>query len=100
MEHTRVCDTDADVAADEGLLVQLKSLLQVIDGSELGIAESLGTHLLAVLDDANVDDAAASASEELGNGLLVGIVGEVAQVGGVGGFIGEGELLALLTRIA
>lgn len=91
---TRIGDLDSDDTALERLAVQSQSLLQALEVLELGVGETFGTLLLAVLDDADVDNVASL--KELGDGLDGGIVGKVAQVSGKGGLVGErlGEVLA------
>lgn len=94
--RTWIGNTDTDIAALEALSLELKRLLQAIDGGKLGVPEALGTHLGSVLDYANADDFAAG--EEVGHGFLCRIVGEVAEVGSVGRlgrkFLWEFTLLA------
>lgn len=96
---TRIGDTNADVAAKEALLVQRKSLAQIVGGGELGVSKALGTALGTILDDADADNLAASAREEIIHSLLVGIVRQVAEVSSVGRLVGDGELLALLAGV-
>lgn len=91
---TRISNLDSDDTALERLAVQSQSLLQALEVLELGVGETLGTLLLAVLDDADVNNVASL--KELGDGLDGGIVGQVAQVSGKRGLVGErlGEVLA------
>lgn len=93
---TWIGNTDANVAALEALSLELKRLLQAVDGGKLGVPKTLGTHLSSVLDYADADDLAAG--EEVGHGFLCRIVGEVAEVGSVGRlgrkFLWEFTLLA------
>lgn len=98
-EHTRIGDTDADIAAEKALLIKRKSLLQIVLCGELCVSEALGAALGAILDDANIGNIAASGGEELGHGLLVCIVGQIAKVCSVGRLVGKGKLLSLLTGV-
>ena len=51
MSHTRIRNLDLDHASLEALSVQVQGLPEAISRSKLDIAESLGTHQLAVLND-------------------------------------------------
>lgn len=90
--HTGLSNADADVSALELRAGEVEGLLQAIECAELDVAEALGLAVELVLDDAHVGDLAAG--EEVGDVALGRVEGEVAQVGGVRGLRGEGELLA------
>lgn len=98
--RTRIGNTDANVPVEEALFIQRESLLEIILSGELGISKALGTALSSVLDNTDTDDVATGARKEVGHGLLVRVVREVAEVGSIRRLVGKRELLALLARVA
>ena len=56
--RTRISNSNSDGSALEVLSVEIKSLLQALLGCKLCVPESLGSHLLAVLDDSDADNLA------------------------------------------
>lgn len=90
--HTWFGDADSDISALELRAREVKSLLQALDGAKLDISEAFRLSVQLVLDNANVSDLAAG--EEVVHVALGGVEGQIAQVGGIRGLGGEGELLA------
>jgi hypothetical protein len=84
---TRIGNLDLDHASLERLVVQSQGLLQPLHVGKLNIAKTLGALHLAVLDDSDAGNIAAL--KELGDGLHGRIVGEIAEVGGVGRSTGD-----------
>ena len=71
-KHTWISDLDSDLSSLERLSVQGQGGLQTLKVLKLSVGKSLGTVLLAVLDDADIDDLAVG--EEFGDGLGGGVV--------------------------
>jgi hypothetical protein len=90
---TRIGNLDADAAALELLSIERQGLHETFTVTELGIGKALGSLLFAILDDSDADDVAAL--EELGDGLLGGVVRQVTEVESVRGLVGNllGEVL-------
>ncbi|KAH0445592.1 hypothetical protein KCU90_g114, partial [Aureobasidium melanogenum] len=77
---TWVGNADADVSALELSLAESKSLLQAVDGTELDIAETLGSAVHLVLNNANAGNLASV--EEIADIGLGDFERKVAKVGG------------------
>lgn len=92
MVRTRLSNADSDVAALHGGSLECKRLFQAFDGSKLDIAESLWLLSELVLDDTDTGNLAVS--EKLMDVILVGVEGEIADVSGIRGLSGEGQLLS------
>lgn len=88
---TWVGNADADVSALELSLAESKSLLQAVDGTELDIAETLGSAVHLVLNDANAGNLASV--EEIADIGLGDFERKVAKVGSVRGLVGKRKLL-------
>jgi hypothetical protein len=84
---TGIGNLDADGTALEGLSITGEGSLETLKVGKLGVRKALGTLLLAVLNDAHVHNLAIV--EELGDGLDGRIVGQVAEVGGERGLVGQ-----------
>lgn len=90
----RISNLDTNITTLEGLAVAGQSSLETLKISKLGIGEALGTVLLAVLDNADVD--AVAVVEEVGHTLDSGIIRQVAEMSGIRRLGGEllGEVVA------
>lgn len=85
-------DANPDISALELRARQVKSLFQPFDTAKLDVAEALGLSVQLVLDNADVGDLAAA--EKVVYVTLGGVERQIAQVGGIRGLRGEGQLLA------
>jgi|SRR5687767_635215 hypothetical protein len=96
--RTGISNLDLDHTALEGLSIQLQGLPEAIGSSEFDVAETLGAHHFAVLNDSDAGHLAAF--EKLGNGFVGGIVREVAEMSSIRRLVGEPLWNGLADRIA
>ncbi len=85
-----LCDTDSDGSAGELVAAPVESGLEVVDGLELDVTETLGLAIVAG-DDANADDL--GGSKELLDVGLHYVEGEVADEGGERRLVGNRNLV-------
>lgn len=85
--RTRIGHLDFDHSSLKGLPIKVESLLEPVHIGKLDIAETLGAHHLAVLNDSNAGNVAAL--EEFSDSFHCGVVREVAEVSGVRRLVGD-----------
>lgn len=84
---TRIGNFHPDGTALEVLSVKFQRLLEAIDVGKLSVGKTLGSLLLPIFDDADVNDVAAL--EELGDSVHGRVVRQVAKVSSVRRLIGD-----------
>jgi hypothetical protein len=89
---TRISDLDLDCTTLERSSIECQSLLEAFKITEFRICKSLGTHLLPVFNDSDIDDV--TIGKKFSDTLIGGIVREVAEMSSerrlVGKSLGEG----------
>lgn len=99
ISRTWVGNADSDVSIVKTLAVELQSLLQSLDSSELGVAKTLGATFSAILN--NTDAYNLAVGEEIVYVFLGRIIREVTEMSSVRGLRGQlGGVFALLTGVA
>ena len=84
---TGISNLDANSSALERFSVKGKSLLQALHIAKFNVTKALRALRLAILNQTDGGDI--TALKELVDGIVGDIIGQIAQMGGIGGFVGD-----------